>query len=139
MSAPEVPLVIHVGYPKTATTTFQQHVFPHHPEIEYLGKFIPSFRYVDESMYGLVDELLHRSAIGFRGTANTPRALLSKPFSLTELQTVVSATSKITPKQRRIVVKFGGTSLAYKKKANGTKLAVVVSATVKMTERRVVI
>jgi hypothetical protein len=68
MSASEAPLVIHVGYPKTATTTFQQHVFPHHPEIDYLGKFIPSFRYVEESLYGLIDELLHRSAIGFGGT-----------------------------------------------------------------------
>jgi aspartate kinase len=78
--------------------------------------------------------------------SNTPRALLGKIFSITSLQTVVSATSKITPKQRRIVVKFGGTSLAdkdrivraakliSKEKAKGTKIAVVVSAIGKMTD-----
>jgi hypothetical protein len=68
MTESNVPLVVHVGYPKTATTTFQQHVFPHHPEIEYLGKLIPSFRYADDRLYGLIDELLHRSTINFRGT-----------------------------------------------------------------------
>jgi len=68
MNTLKPPLVIHVGYPKTATTTFQKHVFPHHPEIEYLGKFIPSFQYVDAKLYGLIDELLHRGTIGYRGT-----------------------------------------------------------------------
>lgn len=41
------PLFIHIGYHKTATTWFQNHVFNHHPEIEYLGKAYPdhpSFR-----------------------------------------------------------------------------------------------
>jgi hypothetical protein len=51
------PLAIHVGYPKTATTTFQTHVFPHHPDLEYLGKFIPSFRYVDARMYDLINNI----------------------------------------------------------------------------------
>lgn len=30
---------IHVGLPKTATSLLQAHLFPHHPQIEYLGKF----------------------------------------------------------------------------------------------------
>jgi len=30
---------IHVGLPKTATTMLRTHLFPHHPQIEYLGKF----------------------------------------------------------------------------------------------------
>jgi hypothetical protein len=68
MNRRDVPLVVHVGYPKTATTTFQQHVFPYHPEIEYLGKFIPSFRYADDRLYGLIDELLHRSRVHSLGT-----------------------------------------------------------------------
>jgi hypothetical protein len=68
VSAFDSRLVIHVGYPKTATTTFQQYVFPQHPEIEYLGKFIPTFRYVEDRLYGLIDELLHRSTIRFRGS-----------------------------------------------------------------------
>jgi hypothetical protein len=32
--------IVHVGLPKTGTTTLQSHLFPHHPEVEYLGKFI---------------------------------------------------------------------------------------------------
>lgn len=58
-----VPIVIHVGYPKTATTTFQVHVFPKHPEIDYLGKFIPSHGYREPGVYDQIDALLHRSAL----------------------------------------------------------------------------
>jgi hypothetical protein len=61
------PLVIHAGYPKTATSTFQRHVFPHHPDIHYLGKDFPSFRFVDERLYDLIDELFHASTINFGG------------------------------------------------------------------------
>lgn len=57
------PLVIHVGYPKTATSTLQIRVFPHHPEIDYLGKFIPSHRYRDENTYPQIDALLHSSEL----------------------------------------------------------------------------
>ena len=32
------PLYVHIGLPKTATTTLQRGLFAHHPEIEYLGK-----------------------------------------------------------------------------------------------------
>lgn len=58
-----VPIVVHVGYPKTATTTFQVHVFPNHPEIDYLGKFIPSHDYRGQGVYDQIDALLHRSAL----------------------------------------------------------------------------
>ncbi len=35
---------IHIGLPKTATTTLQKQIFIHHPQIEYLGKYItPGF------------------------------------------------------------------------------------------------
>lgn len=51
-------LFIHVGYPKTATTTFQKHVFPNHPEIDYLGKFIPSFQYRDTTLSSEIDKLM---------------------------------------------------------------------------------
>ena len=51
-------LFIHVGYPKTATTTFQKHVFPQHEEIDYLGKFIPSFQYRDEKLFPEIDKLM---------------------------------------------------------------------------------
>ena len=58
MPTADTPLVVHVGYPKTATTTFQQDVFPAHPEIDYLGKHIPSFRYRHEDTYHQIDALL---------------------------------------------------------------------------------
>ena len=51
-------LFIHVGYPKTATTTFQKHVFPKHPDIDYLGKFIPSFRFCEEKLYPEIEKLM---------------------------------------------------------------------------------
>jgi len=36
-----IPLFcIHIGLPKTATTTMQKQLFPHHDQIEYLGKYI---------------------------------------------------------------------------------------------------
>lgn len=61
------PLVVHVGYPKTATTTFQRHVFAKHPDIDYLGKYIPSFRYRDDELYPLIDALVHRSTLSYEG------------------------------------------------------------------------
>ena len=60
-------LVVHLGYPKTATTTFQQHVFPRHPEIEYLGKLIPSFRYRDERLFTEVDQLMTVDSLRYGG------------------------------------------------------------------------
>jgi hypothetical protein len=48
-------LVLHLGYPKTATTTFQQHLFPNHPEIEYVGKFIPNHKYKEPELFDLID------------------------------------------------------------------------------------
>jgi hypothetical protein len=51
-------LVIHVGYPKTATTTLQRSLFETSRELHYLGKFVPSHRYVDERLWPLLDVLL---------------------------------------------------------------------------------
>ncbi len=51
-------LVVHVGYPKTATTTLQRSLFEQTPNLHYLGKFVPSHRYVDERLWPLLDVLL---------------------------------------------------------------------------------
>jgi hypothetical protein len=41
VSAPgECHACVHIGLPKTATTTVQQFLFPHHPDIHYLGRLI---------------------------------------------------------------------------------------------------
>ena len=33
-----LPVVLHVGFSKTGTTTLQKHLYAHHPQIAYLGK-----------------------------------------------------------------------------------------------------
>jgi hypothetical protein len=55
LKAPNV--VLHLGYPKTATTTFQLHLFPKHSGIEYLGKFIPSHRFKTQELFLQIDSL----------------------------------------------------------------------------------
>jgi hypothetical protein len=73
------PLVLHIGYPKTATSTFQKWAFPQHSELNYLGKHIPSMRYVDEEFYGCITEIitspshLYRTQLGFRDAVNQLR------------------------------------------------------------------
>lgn len=42
MSAPQTRLLLHVGLSKTGTTTLQRALFANHPEISYLGKYVPS-------------------------------------------------------------------------------------------------
>ena len=32
-------LYVHFGYPRTGTTTLQLHLFPNHPQINYLGRY----------------------------------------------------------------------------------------------------
>lgn len=71
------PMFVHLGYPKTATTTFQQHVFPRHPDLAYLGKLIPSFRYTDPSLFGLVDALMTVDSISYNGASTLRQALAS--------------------------------------------------------------
>lgn len=81
--------------------------------------------------------------------SNTPHTLPSKISTPTTPRTVISASSNASPKQktRRIVVKFGGSSLAdkehigqaarlvSKEAAKGTRLVVVVSAMGGMTDQ----
>lgn len=62
-------MFIHLGYPKTATTTFQQHVFPYQPDLVYLGKLIPSFRYTDPQLFALIDELMTTDSISYGGVS----------------------------------------------------------------------
>ncbi|MGA2791075.1 MAG: aspartate kinase [Candidatus Bathyarchaeia archaeon] len=81
--------------------------------------------------------------------STTPQTLSSKISAPTILQTVIAASPRASSKQktRRIVVKFGGSSLAdkdriakaarlvFKETAKGTRLVVVVSAIGKMTDQ----
>lgn len=92
-------LFIHVGYPKTATTTFQKHVFPNHPEIDYLGKFIPSHRYRDERLYPAIDRLMTVGEVGYEGVVglreliDTYREQCSKQVMLISSESFVHVTA----------------------------------------------
>jgi len=47
-------LVLHIGYPKTATTTLQIGLFSRCPDLNYLGKFLPSHRFADDALHDLM-------------------------------------------------------------------------------------
>jgi hypothetical protein len=44
-------LFIHIGFPKTATTTFQKYVFPKHSQIDYLRKEGRNVSFINELFY----------------------------------------------------------------------------------------
>ena len=67
------PLFIHVGYPKTATTTLQVHLFPNHPEIDYLGKFVPGFHYTDPVLGRHVGAMITEGKALYDGGADARR------------------------------------------------------------------
>ena len=58
-------LYLHIGYPKTATTTLQKHVFQHHPDINYLGIKGVEREGVDEHTYQIFNELIKNSKTEF--------------------------------------------------------------------------
>jgi len=70
------PLFLHIGYPKTATSTFQKWAFPHHSQLNYFGKHIPSMRYIDDGFYDCITKIitspshLYQTQLGFRDAVN---------------------------------------------------------------------
>lgn len=70
-----VPIYLHVGYPKTGTTTLQAHLFPKHPEIDYIGKYIPSLGYETQNIGYLINHII--SANGMRFDREACRSLKS--------------------------------------------------------------
>ena len=59
-------LYLHIGYPRTATTTFQKHLYEKHPDINYLGKHISyrnsgDFLKYDQKINTIFDAVLHLS------------------------------------------------------------------------------
>ena len=73
------PLFLHIGYPKTATSTFQKWAFPHHSQLNYLGKHIPSMRYIDDGFYDCITKIitspshLYQPQFDFRDAVNRMR------------------------------------------------------------------
>jgi hypothetical protein len=88
-------LYVHVGYAKTATTTFQKHVFKQHPEIDYLGKFIPGFGFRDGALTHEINELISSDETRYRGVgalkalAREYRARSRRPVLLISTESLV--------------------------------------------------
>lgn len=76
-------LYIHIGYPKTATTTLQRHLYPNHPQINYLGKFIPSFGYRDQLLAEEMHKLISVDQIRYQGV-DTIRELVRNEVESTD-------------------------------------------------------
>lgn len=68
-----VPLFLHIGYPKTGTTTLQAHLFAKHPQIDYIGKYIPGFGYETREIGHLINHII--SANGMRLDREACRSL----------------------------------------------------------------
>jgi hypothetical protein len=62
-------VVVHVGYLKTATTTFQRHLFSNHPDIDYLGKTIPDMRFRGDELYQEMLRLTDEDEVRYDGGA----------------------------------------------------------------------
>lgn len=59
--------VLHIGFPKTGTTTLQRHLFARHPEIAYLGKHVPGYGFANDSIGPALESLARSSLTGWRG------------------------------------------------------------------------
>lgn len=59
-------LCVHVGLPKTGTSTVQRHFFQKHPELEYLGKFISQ-----ENQYPEIDAVIDTIYTGRNAAQST--------------------------------------------------------------------
>jgi len=68
MSESDIPVVVHVGYPKTGTTTLQRHLFSSHPEIDYFGKFIPDRGTRLGNINSEIDRLIHENDKDYNGS-----------------------------------------------------------------------
>lgn len=58
-----VPLFLHIGYPKTGTTTLQAHLFAKHPEVDYIGKYIPGFGYETPEIGHLINHIISANSM----------------------------------------------------------------------------
>ncbi|MDQ1351674.1 MAG: hypothetical protein QG657_1979 [Acidobacteriota bacterium] len=63
MPIPDMPIVLHVGFSKTGTTTLQQHLFSRHSQVHYLGK-----PYADDALKTLVHRLIMQESLVYDPT-----------------------------------------------------------------------
>ena len=67
-------IYIHIGYPKTGTTTLQKHFFPNIQEIEYIGKFVDR----DSNFYtNVINQIIFKD-INHLDTENILNALVKR-------------------------------------------------------------
>lgn len=88
-----VPLYLHIGYPKTGTTTLQAHLFAKHPQIDYLGKYIPGLGYETQEIGHLINHII--SANGMRldtGACRSLKAILDERRHNSQAKSIVIST-----------------------------------------------
>jgi hypothetical protein len=88
-------LVVHVGYPKTATTTLQMHLFPHHAEIDYLGKNFPGHTFRDPVLLEEFNRLALEGEMRYGGVAQL-KALLAGYRAESRGKVVLVSTEALT-------------------------------------------
>ncbi len=94
---PKSNLIFHIGYPKTATSTLQIGLFPKHPEIEYLGKFIPSFRFSDQGLYEPLHSLMVDLDFNYKGEKHLKDYFSSLVLPDSKKATIISSENFIHP------------------------------------------
>lgn len=56
----DTAVYLHVGLPKTGTSLVQARLFPHHRQIEYLGKILPGNGFATRRIETLISEMLRK-------------------------------------------------------------------------------
>ena len=87
-------LVLHIGLPKTGTTTLQKSVFPALPGVAYLGKKIPGYGFVTAELREAVAAVLGTDSI-LADPADRLRAAIDASRSRFDADTFVLSTESI--------------------------------------------
>lgn len=90
-------LFLHLGYPKTATTTLQKHLYAKHPEINYLGKYIPGFGYRDDRLQQGVTRMINEQSHSYSASLEFRDYIDSELCSTDRVCTLISSETFIHP------------------------------------------
>jgi hypothetical protein len=90
-------LYLHIGYPKTGTTTLQKHLFATHPEIDYLGKMIPGFHYGIEELGPEIEQLTTATSINYKGTERLRKVIAACRVGMRDKSVLLSSESFVHP------------------------------------------
>lgn len=90
-------LFLHIGYPKTATTTLQTHLFPKHPDINYLGKFIPNHDYTKPDLKSYLNDLINSQSHNYKCNGTLKHLINQEMIHSNHLCTLISNEAFLHP------------------------------------------